>query len=674
MGNTGSIVIEQTLHGYSQGHSLLGSSVDLSAEVRRIMLPMSDMSGSRMIRGFEEYITGYPLKEMNSFAIAKTWYAEEMKRPGCVWTHTLLIKFADLPKVINVIGLTELFRRPEGPYDIEGYDMQIILMQDQSSSMQKSFANTFEPSILKDILFKLYNISSNGVFVKSDSTNSFDMLCLLLWQQQWPRIKRNFTFCSGAIESRELNRRALDLQVVPFRLARLSTESMVIDTTYQFLDAKMVFPKWVDFLYNDLFSPSLLRNFLTNFGADVPAELGMFQLLTESYIFLFEEKHSLFGVMDFLAKKFPSRKDASYLKINILEPAINGTRYFLPKYTEIEILFVLSTTKSAESFDYDKLGLNARILKLFYFDQQSTLDLLSRIIADEPNEYGEVALKSVADILGDDGIKDFNWSFTSLVSVLLSLNPKIAYRSEFWQQNVHYQGEIIHFLQRNFEKRDVQWKYIVEILLSNESAINPRVLEQSEPDLAGIILNWLNKDKRDVLAPQWAVYLENSPHAVLEWFESVECPSEFIIQLCVFLLDPNSQDVVKGGIEPWYRLMSESGLIDNEVIRGDVKCFALALAFNLSGEDAILLFRRCFETAYILLSKDQMHPGLWNSIEVHTKPLSRVRNWDKCKRLVRALVDEIILKKYNISSIVSDFDDNEIISAIYRRYEKVRYN
>src|SRR5687767_10664854 len=100
MDKNGIIAINQTLHGYNNGHTLIASSTDINSEVKRIMLPISDMSGNSMQNGFEEYLTGYPLREINMYALAKTWYAPEMTRPGCVWTHTLLIDFADL-SIIN---------------------------------------------------------------------------------------------------------------------------------------------------------------------------------------------------------------------------------------------------------------------------------------------------------------------------------------------------------------------------------------------------------------------------------------------------------------------------------------------------------------------------------------------------------------------------------------------
>src|SRR3990172_1339558 len=104
--------IHQAVHGYRDGHRLLSSSSPLSADATRAMLVLSDMSGPSMQPGFDEYLTGYPLPGSEFFVLAKTWYAPEMQRPGCVWTHSLLIPRAQVSNVTTAC-LLEMFRRPQ---------------------------------------------------------------------------------------------------------------------------------------------------------------------------------------------------------------------------------------------------------------------------------------------------------------------------------------------------------------------------------------------------------------------------------------------------------------------------------------------------------------------------------------------------------------------------------
>jgi hypothetical protein len=105
-------LIHQTVHGYSEGHRLLATSNQLSDIDQRTLLRLSDRSGD-IVTGFKEYLTGYPLSDSNYFALAKTWHAPEMERPGCVWTHTLLIERKYFQYLTNIHPLKSLFIRPQ---------------------------------------------------------------------------------------------------------------------------------------------------------------------------------------------------------------------------------------------------------------------------------------------------------------------------------------------------------------------------------------------------------------------------------------------------------------------------------------------------------------------------------------------------------------------------------
>ena len=88
--------LQQALHGYSDGHRQLALSTTLKLNDQKRLLALSDISGPGADLSPEGYLTGYPLTESGLFALGRTWPAPEMSRPGCVWTHTLLIDFSDL--------------------------------------------------------------------------------------------------------------------------------------------------------------------------------------------------------------------------------------------------------------------------------------------------------------------------------------------------------------------------------------------------------------------------------------------------------------------------------------------------------------------------------------------------------------------------------------------------
>ena len=104
--------IEQLLHGYNNGHHLIAGSVSLPLLDADLMSYLSDWSGYvNPVDKDTSYLTAYPLAESHSYVIAKSWYADEMSRPGCVWTHSLVVKLDTLGQYTNFYDLLKLFKR-----------------------------------------------------------------------------------------------------------------------------------------------------------------------------------------------------------------------------------------------------------------------------------------------------------------------------------------------------------------------------------------------------------------------------------------------------------------------------------------------------------------------------------------------------------------------------------
>ena len=75
------VSVEQTLHGYKDGHRLLASSVKLDAASARSMLVLSDMLTPVLRTREQSYVSGYPLRPLGKYVIARTWLATELPPP-----------------------------------------------------------------------------------------------------------------------------------------------------------------------------------------------------------------------------------------------------------------------------------------------------------------------------------------------------------------------------------------------------------------------------------------------------------------------------------------------------------------------------------------------------------------------------------------------------------------
>ena len=130
------MTIHQTLHGYSDGHREIAASTTLRSSDVKFMLVLSDISGPGTRIEESGYLTGYPLVEQGAYALACTWPAIEMSRPGCVWTHSILVDFTDLAGLPSLAGLTSLFRRPRGSRFVD-YKRSLMFRPEPSSFVLK---------------------------------------------------------------------------------------------------------------------------------------------------------------------------------------------------------------------------------------------------------------------------------------------------------------------------------------------------------------------------------------------------------------------------------------------------------------------------------------------------------------------------------------------------------
>lgn len=671
MNKDGSISIHQTIHGYENGHSLLGYSVELPSEVRRKMLPISDMSGNSMIDGFEEYLTAYPIKEINSFAIAKTWYAAEMERPGCVWTHTLIVSFVDVPLVADIKSLLELFKRPISSRNYSEYHEEIQMKPANRKETPSDFSmNNFDTSFVKTVIEQLYDNNEKTILIRGISSRHFDKLLLALWLQQWPRLKRNFSFCSGAIEPRALDKQYLDVQIIPNRAFRESQSFAIIDALKP-NTSKASFEDWSELVYNDLKSPSILRSFLSTFGADVSGDRRSFKMLAECFLFFRDSKPSLQEAVTFITNCFPSPGEAYTLKANLLEAGKSDKNYFVPKYKEKEIFLFLSTTSLFIYFDYTKLKFESRFFDYFFKSPIDAIQVLEKVLEIEPNVFGEQLYRLLSNQLEKTGFGNLLVESPNLLTVLISLNPALTYSKNFWQTHSHLQMDIIRTLQRSADGR-VDWLRVITLLLDNQAVIDPRSFEGHETHISSIILDWIDQNHDVPIDQVWTNYLEHNTEDVLSWLLKNDSPSPYSSALVINFLDPNSRIVVSKGAEPWLPTIDVVNQSEDHWLKPALASFCLPLAFNLTGSGAMKLIIFAFETVYNLLEKSQLPFRYWNFLEVHTKPLSIFKDWDKCKKIVNTLVDHTTQNGFDLPYIVDRIEDHKIRDRIRRRFNKVR--
>jgi hypothetical protein len=180
-------IIEQAVFGYANGHRLLRSTLELSANDNYGLAALSDMAPGVQIRGQESYLTGSWLSG-GHYALIRTWLAQEMPRPGCVWSHVLLIPGSVMSTQVDLTPLLSLFRRPHEYKTDEDFTRRLWI------DKRPTDIPAPDARLVELVLRAAYQ--SISVDASKVDAAQWERAILSVWSQQWPRLRRRFVFRS----------------------------------------------------------------------------------------------------------------------------------------------------------------------------------------------------------------------------------------------------------------------------------------------------------------------------------------------------------------------------------------------------------------------------------------------------------------------------------------------
>jgi len=653
------ILINQTLHGYQNGHSLIASSIEINNDVKRNMLGMSDMSGQSMHPKFQNYLTGYPLKEMALFAFAKTWYAPEMERPGCVYTHTLLINFVDLIKINNLKDLTDLFVKPiTGNFNAYKTSITFNFKLNTTSFIDPAYP---KEDVVK-IIDTLYSQNELSALITSPDSNFYESLCLSIWSQQWPRLRRNFSFCTGSISNRSLNGKNLDLQVIPNSSDINTINSGLLAKTDKQINNLL----WAEKIYDDLKVPGSLRDFFIDYGADTPTDRRILKLLTEVYLILDSRENKFSEFVTKIGKEFPDKSSAINLKNKLLSDKIIESSYF-PDIKMQDVLKELATTKVYDSFDFEKLLIFQKLNDLYISSPNTVLQLLTTLLQENINPIGVNILRKISELVTEESEDIYKEEHRNLLLIFAKLNPKLAYNYKFWQVDKEYQRENFYTIyQNNIEGLD--WRILIDAILQSGAKIPGDIFNAGNKDLSKYVLDWFNKETKRENEQDWLNPKYFNQSLLLEWLsKQTEIKNIKLLELLIYCLDPNSKEVTKLGSKIWVNVCSEKILFYKDRqshIR--LNSFAFAVSFHSCDKYSQRLLELTFEQVYMAALSGRIDYDSWKIIEVHTQPLQFWNDWDKCKKIAIAVVKKYQGCKWEVKTINNLFSEKFVYESFVR--------
>jgi hypothetical protein len=669
MKNSDSILVDQTLHGYKSGHQLLKTSASIPNSVQRKMLVLSDLTGTGIQSGFEEYFSGYPLSEINSYALAKTWYAGEMERPGCVWTQTILISFSDLAVLDSPLELLRLFKRPaKSNEDFEFYSRQLHVPIE--SEPERLDLKPMDETIAREVIFYLYGSKNKSVIVLDDNSFRLSNLIFGLWFQQWPKLRRAFTFCTGAISPRYFDKVLFHFQIIPY-ISRfdssVTANSSMILNLEETKSKKIAVYKWVDEIIKDLSVPSKLRLFMRRYGTDTVGGIAAVEPLVKTFLyFKLNSNSDLPSVILLLAKNFTSKNNAGLLKCDILfPPKPKNLMLFDWSYSTNLVFVELLTTQFYSAFDPERLKLSERFKDLYQLDYVSFFSIIEEVIKNNINVYGEQMLYEAAHIINEKHIEyliDYN---RTVFLTMESINPTFYSYRNVWKKLENGQEEYLDILLKSSNSKKINWETILEMLLDENINVSPDTFFHHNINILEFLFNSINKKQSFTLSYSWMISIRERPSEILYWLENNKVETIVFLHFLLSQLNPNANPAQLSPDYIWINLLAKYPT--DSVLSS----FVLAIALSKKDKDIIEIFAITFDNVYYALKEDNLKYDSWKNLEIHTAPLFFYNDWDKCKKIVNTVAKTFVDLRLPSNAVKKISRNPDVIKKIQTKIQKL---
>jgi hypothetical protein len=674
MTSTQDINIQQTLHGYKNGHGLISSSLKLSSESLRAMLVLSDMSGASMVKGFDSYLTGYPLLDDGFYALAKTWHAPEMNRPGCVWTHTLLIKNSDLAKIKDLSLLLNLFKRPGVPIEADLYQGKLRL-NDYGSYSNKGLGN-LNLVDYEELVESIY-VSHGSAYLFASDAAIYERVVFDVWSQQWPRLRRNFSFCTGSICDRNSSARTFDLQIMPLQKKREISGKITIDEKMR--NSLSGRSDLLEIVVEDLLGKSedSFRKFLWDYGADIENSKAALLPLTEIYKYSKEldvDYSKSEKIINILGEKFNEKTDAAQLKKSIFDLFCDFDSVNCKKTDEM-FLYHLAQTPYQDSFDGGKIGIDEKIANLWKEDKGETLDFISGLLSLELNSHGQSLVKSFSAVIELSDIDFISNEKPHILYVLASLKPSLLADSRLWGVMVENQLSLLsEAIQGGRLEVKSHFDIFSAILDSGADVCASELVDIFGVPAIGFYLQWFDLRKKPVLAKVtsgWDREIKSNLSVAIDWIGNKSGLKDETVAFFLSFLSPREIEVkmIASNV-----LLSFSGRGFGTLSPRDlcnIRSFFLCLGFYGVGDKPYVFISESFQEVHNAAKENRLSSANWRPLEKYLPELGWWREWDKCERLRRGLANVFFENNWPVEYFLYAIRDKktfeEIISFLKRK-------
>lgn len=633
------IQIHQVLHGYHNGHQLLASSKEFSFTDRRLLDSLSDGAGIDSVNCIEGYITGYALPEAKKYVLAKTWYADDMVRPGCVWTHSLLIDIEDMKSLYSPNRILKLFRRPiKDQY--KSYMKSIYISEDNMDR----FSGDLEK--LAYVIYTIYATDRNRYIEIGDNSDVKNVIWAMRYMPK--QLLKDFSFCSNSLVNRRIDGRIFSYQMIEtenlYRVCSNINESRL----YRQQGEDLKTPAWAR-EYVKIISEGKLSDievFMRIFDKCI-LEYSTFNQLLRLY-FITNNLGENILIDDYykILKRISEKNYILYFQC-IISELINGV-YFDELFLDyfVGLLGIMEKNRmKMKSEDRDKLVkklLDKKVDRIPEFLDGYIHGTLSK-------QKAKIAHQIIMQAKPED-LKYISNMNHDIVIVAVATNNKLIMSKDIWSCSRDYQCDVLNVLDEAIAYNN--WLRILSLILEeSKEDISEVVYNKAKDKLVPLLLTLFQRKTRVLYDEQllfWDKYLLVDQINLAK--NLLQIVNEGLRKHLLLSINTYDREVRRAlSSEEWTELFLSC---DFKREKQDIAIKMLPLVLDQELLFSIEIVAFVFGTIHQALAELCISYEDWSMFEAELPTVDLCYAWDKCLRLRRAFEN----KGYCIEKLFLEYD------------------
>ncbi|QWT40908.1 hypothetical protein [Dickeya dadantii] len=595
--------IDQCLFGYDDGHRLLASSLPLGAETS-LLTELSDLAPGTVFGRSEGYWTGLPVPTIGRYVLMRTWPAPEMPRPGCVWTHALLIEPSLLESISDLSALQNVVTRPDKSLNADRYRKPIDV--DLSKYCQTDFVT--DDAIVQKIIASLYETDSTTVEITSPG--ELDVPLFAVWSQQWPRLRRNFRFQTAASRgSRYSGTVRFDVTAILSQEKIPTLQSSIVPSF-----------SWLSVAVQDAQKGSngSLRSFLWCYGLDVRRQRGSFRPLVEiSMLNSGIQTDSAKRMIEVVTNAFPTLDDA----LNLKQDLVDGLLLAHAQAKLIQFV-VLHEGRSSSIFPPPTAMGIAKLKNLWPLKSDDILQL-AEVSAGGDKPISKLVFESVINIIQTQEFWSLTRSYPNIRQLMIQRKPEIITKST---QNLD-DTTLIELLPLVSTDTPGLREFITRLMpRDNQSIVN--IAFDHFPDITATETISAVNDRTNNVANVWLEGLICRPQLLLKADVMGIISRSSLLYKFGESLGWLSPIVITAGTAPWNAALKN---ISQDILESQsdfLNCFLVVLAFKSGGPGGNNLIEILFDDLHNKILNSKLPQRAHDLLSSQLPEIGWLRRWD----------------------------------------------